>query len=76
MAAFRWLDRVEPGPWKNLIFAFAWGACAATLVAILANSFAVRWIATATADPASAESWAPRSSPRSWRRAPRPRRSC
>ncbi|MFI8372366.1 PrsW family intramembrane metalloprotease [Streptomyces sp. NPDC085466] len=55
MAAFRWLDRVEPGPWKNLLFAFAWGAFAAALVAILANSFAVRWIATATADPRSAD---------------------
>ncbi|MFD2007620.1 PrsW family intramembrane metalloprotease [Streptomyces narbonensis] len=55
MAAFRWLDRVEPGPWKNLLFAFAWGAFAAALVAILANSFAVRWIATATADPDSAD---------------------
>ncbi|WP_432078222.1 PrsW family intramembrane metalloprotease [Streptomyces sp. YPW6] len=55
MAAFRWLDRVEPGPWRNLIFSFAWGACAAALVAIIANSFATRWIATATADPASAD---------------------
>ncbi len=55
MAAFRWLDRVEPGPWKNLLFAFAWGAFAAALVAILANSFAVRWIATATADPGAAD---------------------
>ncbi|MER7625012.1 PrsW family intramembrane metalloprotease [Streptomyces sp. NPDC126503] len=55
MAAFRWLDRVEPGPWKNLLFAFAWGAFAAALVAILANSFAVRWIATATADPDAAD---------------------
>ncbi|MEU5220644.1 PrsW family intramembrane metalloprotease [Streptomyces sp. NPDC020807] len=55
VAAFRWLDRVEPGPWKNLLFAFAWGAFAAALVAILANTFAVRWIATATADPDSAD---------------------
>ncbi|MFI6702589.1 PrsW family intramembrane metalloprotease [Streptomyces sp. NPDC050509] len=55
-AAFRWLDRVEPGPWTNLLFAFAWGAFAAALVAILANSFATEWIATATADPAGAES--------------------
>ncbi|MEU1123871.1 PrsW family intramembrane metalloprotease [Streptomyces sp. NPDC005899] len=55
MAAFRWLDRVEPGPWRNLLFAFAWGACAAALVAITANTFATRWIATATADPASAD---------------------
>ncbi|MFI6862267.1 PrsW family glutamic-type intramembrane protease [Streptomyces sp. NPDC050421] len=55
MTAFRWLDRVEPGPWRNMLFAFAWGACAAALVAILANSFATRWIATATADPGSAD---------------------
>lgn len=55
MAAFRWLDRVDPGPWRNLIFAFAWGACAAALVAIIANSFATHWIATATADPTSAD---------------------
>ncbi|MEU6009363.1 PrsW family intramembrane metalloprotease [Streptomyces sp. NPDC047453] len=54
-AAFRWLDRVEPGPWRNLVFAFAWGACAAALIAIVANSFATHWIATATADPASAD---------------------
>ncbi|QIJ66605.1 PrsW family intramembrane metalloprotease [Streptomyces sp. JB150] len=55
VAAFRWLDRVEPGPWRNLVFAFAWGACAAALIAIVANSFATQWIATATADPAGAD---------------------
>ncbi|MEU6182033.1 PrsW family intramembrane metalloprotease [Streptomyces coeruleorubidus] len=55
IAAFRWLDRVEPGPWRNLMFCFAWGACAAALIAIVANSFATRWIATATADPSSAD---------------------
>jgi len=55
VAAFRWLDRVEPGPWRNLVFSFAWGACAAALIAIVANSFATRWIATATADPSSAD---------------------
>ncbi|MFI1107158.1 PrsW family intramembrane metalloprotease [Streptomyces physcomitrii] len=54
-AAFRWLDRVEPGPWRDLVFAFAWGACAAALIAILANSFATRWIATTTASPHSAD---------------------
>lgn len=54
-AAFRWLDRVDPGPWRNMIFAFAWGACAAALIAIVANSFATKWIATATADPAGAD---------------------
>lgn len=55
IAAFRWLDRVAPGPWRNLLFAFAWGACAAALIAIVANSFATKWIATATADPSSAD---------------------
>ncbi|WP_434975463.1 PrsW family glutamic-type intramembrane protease [Streptomyces mesophilus] len=55
IAAFRWLDRVEPAPWRNLIFSFAWGACAAALIAIVANSFATRWIATRTADPTSAD---------------------
>ncbi|MEV7319750.1 PrsW family intramembrane metalloprotease [Streptomyces sp. NPDC093970] len=53
IGAFRWLDRVQPGPWRNLLFAFAWGACAAALIAIVANSFATRWIATA--DPSSAD---------------------
>ncbi|NGN69218.1 PrsW family intramembrane metalloprotease [Streptomyces sp. A7024] len=46
LAAFRWLDRVEPKPWPNLAFAFAWGACAATTVAMLANRFAARWLET------------------------------
>jgi RsiW-degrading membrane proteinase PrsW (M82 family) len=55
MTAFRWLDRVEPAPWTNLIFAFTWGSCAAALVALTANSFAVHWIAVATADPDSAD---------------------
>ncbi|MFE2065682.1 PrsW family intramembrane metalloprotease [Streptomyces sp. NPDC059467] len=55
VAAFRWLDRVQPGPWRNVLFTFAWGACAAALIAIVANSFATRWIATATADPSSAD---------------------
>ncbi|MEU1281023.1 PrsW family intramembrane metalloprotease [Streptomyces sp. NPDC005805] len=57
LAAFRWLDRVEPMPWRNLVFSFGWGACAAALVSLLANTFATRWIATATADPASADTW-------------------
>ncbi|TGA98570.1 PrsW family intramembrane metalloprotease [Streptomyces sp. MZ04] len=55
IAAFRWLARVQPGPWRNILFSFAWGACAAALIAIVANSFATRWIATATADPTSAD---------------------
>ncbi|WEH41007.1 PrsW family glutamic-type intramembrane protease [Streptomyces sp. AM 2-1-1] len=55
MTAFRWLDRVEPAPWRNLLFSFAWGSCAAALVAIIANSFATHWIAVATADPTGAD---------------------
>ncbi|MET9497164.1 PrsW family intramembrane metalloprotease [Streptomyces sp. NPDC006552] len=55
ISAFRWLDRVQPGPWRNLLFSFAWGACAAALIAIVTNSFATRWIETATADPAGAD---------------------
>ena len=76
MAAFRWLDRVEPFPWRNLVFAFAWGACAATLIAILANTFATAWLATATADPAAPTPSAPRWSPPSSRRARRARPYC
>ncbi|MFI1967188.1 PrsW family intramembrane metalloprotease [Streptomyces pathocidini] len=56
VAAFRWLDRVEPEPWRNLVFAFAWGACAATLVAIIANGFATEWIATRVETSASSDS--------------------
>ncbi|WP_052441350.1 PrsW family intramembrane metalloprotease [Streptacidiphilus anmyonensis] len=40
LGAFYWLDRVEPKPWKLLLFCFGWGACAATLVALLANDWA------------------------------------
>ncbi|MET8014688.1 PrsW family glutamic-type intramembrane protease [Streptomyces sp. NPDC005271] len=52
VAAFRWMDRVEPKPWRNLLFAFAWGACAATLVALIANGFATEWLMT-TVDSSS-----------------------
>lgn len=44
LGAFCWLDRVEPKPWPNLGFAFAWGACAATMVSMLANRSAARWL--------------------------------
>jgi RsiW-degrading membrane proteinase PrsW (M82 family) len=40
LGAYHWLDRVEPKPAKLLFFCFGWGACAATLVAILANDWA------------------------------------
>ncbi|MFD9339310.1 PrsW family intramembrane metalloprotease [Streptomyces sp. NPDC060028] len=55
MAAFRWLGRAAPHPWSQLLFCFGWGACAAALIAILANSFATQWIAAATADPTDAD---------------------
>ncbi|MEV8534908.1 PrsW family glutamic-type intramembrane protease [Streptomyces sp. NPDC051211] len=55
MAAFRWLGRVSPGPWAYLLYCFGWGACAAALIAILANSFATEWIAASTADPSDAD---------------------
>ena len=40
LGAFYWLDRVEPKPLRNLLFCFAWGSCAATLVAFVANTWA------------------------------------
>ncbi|MFC1410039.1 PrsW family intramembrane metalloprotease [Streptacidiphilus sp. N1-12] len=40
LGAFYWLDRIEPKPLRNLLFCFAWGAFAATLVALLANTWA------------------------------------
>ncbi|MGW1077130.1 PrsW family intramembrane metalloprotease [Streptomyces sp. NPDC002537] len=59
VAAFRWMDRVEPKPWRNLIFAFAWGACAATLVAIMANGYATKWLLNTVdvAQRADANTW-------------------
>ncbi|WP_327414820.1 PrsW family intramembrane metalloprotease [Streptomyces sp. NBC_01233] len=55
MAAFRWLGRAAPAPWPQLLFCFGWGACAAALIAILANNFATEWIAAATADSSDAD---------------------
>ncbi|MFD5148014.1 PrsW family intramembrane metalloprotease [Streptomyces sp. NPDC058401] len=55
VAAFRWVGRASPHPWAQLAFCFGWGACAAALIAILANSFATQWIAAATADPSDAD---------------------
>jgi RsiW-degrading membrane proteinase PrsW (M82 family) len=59
IAAFRWLDRVEPVPWRNLAFAFAWGACAATLLAILANGLATQWLVNSfdPSSPTEADAW-------------------
>ncbi|MFK0255256.1 PrsW family intramembrane metalloprotease [Streptomyces sp. NPDC090445] len=55
MAAFRWLGRAAPRPWVQLLFCCGWGACAAALIAILANDFATEWISAATADPDDAD---------------------
>ncbi|MEU7044043.1 PrsW family glutamic-type intramembrane protease [Streptomyces varsoviensis] len=59
VAAFRWMDRVEPKPWRDLGFAFTWGACAATLVALLANGFATKWLLNTVdaAQHADANTW-------------------
>ncbi|MEW2519078.1 PrsW family intramembrane metalloprotease [Actinacidiphila alni] len=44
--AFLWLDHVAPSPWQNVVFAFSWGACAATLVALFANEYGAKLLAT------------------------------
>jgi RsiW-degrading membrane proteinase PrsW (M82 family) len=38
VATFLWMDRWEPEPPRLLLFAFLWGACFATLTALLINS--------------------------------------
>ncbi|SMD00193.1 Membrane proteinase PrsW, cleaves anti-sigma factor RsiW, M82 family [Kibdelosporangium aridum] len=40
VAAFLWIDRWEPEPARLLWLAFAWGACGATLTALLINNTA------------------------------------
>lgn len=55
LAAFRWVGRAAPCPRAQLVFCFGWGACTAALIAILANNFATRWIAAATADSSAAD---------------------
>lgn len=40
VAVFLWMDRWEPEPAKLLWLAFAWGACGATLAALLINNTA------------------------------------
>ena len=40
VAGFLWVDRWEPEPAKLLLLAFAWGACIATVTALLINSTA------------------------------------
>ncbi len=38
VAGFLWVDRWEPEPAKLLLIAFAWGACIATVTALLINT--------------------------------------
>lgn len=38
VTAFLWVDRWEPEPPKLLLLAFVWGACVATIIALLLNS--------------------------------------
>jgi RsiW-degrading membrane proteinase PrsW (M82 family) len=58
IGAFLWLDRVEPMPWRSVVFAFAWGACAATLVAILGNEYGTQLLASAfTTSPDQTDTW-------------------
>jgi RsiW-degrading membrane proteinase PrsW (M82 family) len=38
VATFLWMDRWEPEPPRLLLFAFLWGACFATLTALIINS--------------------------------------
>ncbi|MEU6643260.1 PrsW family intramembrane metalloprotease [Saccharomonospora sp. NPDC046836] len=40
VAAFLWIDRWEPEPAKLLLLTFLWGACVATLTALLINDTA------------------------------------
>ncbi|WP_019814756.1 PrsW family intramembrane metalloprotease [Saccharomonospora saliphila] len=40
VAAFLWIDRWEPEPARLLLLSFAWGACVATLSALLVNDTA------------------------------------
>jgi RsiW-degrading membrane proteinase PrsW (M82 family) len=56
--AFLWLDHVAPSPWQNVVFAFSWGACAATLVALFANEYGAKLLATTfSASPTQTDRW-------------------
>ncbi|WP_329133253.1 PrsW family intramembrane metalloprotease [Streptomyces sp. NBC_01476] len=56
--AYLWLDRVAPSPWQNIVFAIAWGACAATLVAIFANEYGQKLVtSTFSGTPSQSDRW-------------------
>ncbi|GAB2897886.1 PrsW family intramembrane metalloprotease [Streptomyces mayteni] len=54
---FRWIDAVLPKPPRTLAFAFGWGACVATLIALFANGLLVRVLtgSSATLAPSHAD---------------------
>jgi len=55
---FLWLDHVAPSPWQNVVFAFSWGACAATLVALFANEYGAKLLATTfSGTPTQSDHW-------------------
>ncbi|WP_248961400.1 PrsW family intramembrane metalloprotease [Sphaerisporangium perillae] len=54
LAGLLGLDRMEPEPRKDLVFAFMWGAGIAVLVAGILNSLNLRYVTIATQDPAGA----------------------
>jgi RsiW-degrading membrane proteinase PrsW (M82 family) len=57
LGAFRRLDAATPTPRRALAFAFGWGACVATLLALTTNGLLVRWLTgeTATVAPTHAD---------------------
>ncbi|WP_225848289.1 PrsW family intramembrane metalloprotease [Streptomyces sp. HPF1205] len=58
VSVFLWLDHVAPSPWQNVVFAFSWGACAATLVALFANEYGAKLLATTfSASPSQTDRW-------------------
>ena len=55
---FLWLDHVAPSPWQNVVFAFSWGSCAATLVALFANEYGAKLLATTfSGTPTQSDHW-------------------
>jgi len=54
VAAFLWMDRWEPEPPRILLLAFLWGACFATLAALILNSGAELAASSALGDASTA----------------------
>ncbi|WP_049578679.1 PrsW family intramembrane metalloprotease [Streptomyces sp. SBT349] len=48
IGVFHWVDALAPRPWRSLAFAFGWGACVATLFALVVNGLLLGWL---TDDP-------------------------